>query len=389
MATDNGTPGRSTRRRTTIAVGAATAGALVFIGAPVTALALTGTFSGSHGTAVANAPIAATGWTSHTTLTKAALKAISKAAGTDPNYYAYVAAAGGDEVVEVNVAAGTIAGTIAADTGEGVSATPDGSEVYIAETGQYYVLAVNPVTQAQTKIEVGAYPQDVAVSPSGKVVYATVTGGDSGPGGSDAVAVIDPATSTVTRDIRVGTAPRQVAFSPDGSTAYVTTETGIYVIDTATSAVVRVINDPAGPQGIALSPDGSTLYVTNPDAGTLLKIRAASGRVIDSIQAGAEPYSVTVTPDGSRLYVADTNSDSVSVISAATGKVTGTISVGLLPVSVAISPDGSQVWVGNGLSGSVSIISTATSTVVATVVGGSGTSTLDAAMTGITFAPAP
>jgi YVTN family beta-propeller protein len=87
--------------------------------------------------------------------------------------------------------------------------------------------------------------------------------------------------------------------------------------------------------------------------------------------------------------VADMDSDSVSVLNAATLQVTGTISVGRLPESVAVSPDGSEVWVGNGYSGSVSVIATANNSVVATVGGGPGTSTLDAAITSITFAPAP
>jgi len=151
-------------------------------------------------------------------------------------------------IVEVNVTAAAIVGEISADTAEGVAVSPDGSTVYVAETGQYYVIADNLVTKTKTQIEVGPYPQDVAVSPSGNVVYATVTGGDSGPDGSSVVAVINPATNTVTGDIQVGSAPRQVVFSPDGSTAYVTTETRIYEIDTATSRVVRVIPDLAGPQ---------------------------------------------------------------------------------------------------------------------------------------------
>jgi YVTN family beta-propeller protein len=400
MSTDNGTPKRWTRRRATIVTSAATAGALVFVGAPMTALALTGTFS-SHGVPVANTPqaVVAPSWTSHTTLTKKALAAIAKAAGTktadaksagtDPSYYAYLAAAGGDEIVEVNVTAAAIVGEISADTAEGVAVSPDGSTVYVAETGQYYIIADDLATGTKTQIEVGPYPQDVAASPSGNVVYATVTGGDSGPGGSHAVAVINPATNTVTGDIQVGSAPRQVVFSPDGSTAYVTAETGIYEIDTATSRVVRVIPDFAGPQGIAVSPDGSTLYVTNNDAGTVLEIDANSGRVIGTAAAGAEPEAVAVTPNGATLYVADMNSDSVSVLDAATLKVTGTVSVGRLPMSVTVSPDGSEVWVGNGYSGSVSIIATANNSVVATVGGGPGTSTLDAAITGIVFAPAP
>jgi YVTN family beta-propeller protein len=389
MSTGYGTYKRWTRRRATIVISAATAGALVLVGAPMTALALTGAFD-SHGVPVANTPLSSVPmWTSHSAATKAALTAIANTAGSDPNYYAYFAAAGGDEVAEVNIAAGAIVGAISADTAEGVALTPDGSTAYIAETGQYYVIADNLVTKTETQIEVGPYPNDIAVSPSGNVVYATVTGGDTGPGGSNEVAVIDPATNTVTGDITVGTAPRQVVFSPDGSTAYVTTETGIYEIDTATSHVVRVIPDPAGPQGIAVSPDGSTLYVTNNDAGTLLTIDAATGKITGSVAAGAEPESVAVTPNGSTLYVADMDSDSVSVINAATLKVTGTVSVGRLPMSVAVTPDGSQVWVGNGFSGSVSIIATATNSLVTTISGGAGTSAHDAAITDIVFAPAP
>jgi YVTN family beta-propeller protein len=383
MPAENGAPKRSTKRRATIVLSVATAGAVGLI----SALAVNGTFGNAPATA---APVTAN-LTQHATLTRA-LQAIAKTASSSASYYAYIAAETGSEVVEVNVAAGTIVGTISADSVEGVAVTPDGSTAYLAETGQYYVIADDIATKAQTKIEVGAYPQDVAVSPTGKVVYATVTAGDTGPGGSDVVAAIDPATNKVTADIRVGPAPRQVVFSRDGSTAYVTTETGIYEISTATSRVVRVIPEAGatnGPQGIALSPNGATLYVTNPDAGTVVAIAAASGKVVASASGLAEPYSVTVTPNGSTLYVADMNSDSVSVLSAATLKASATVSVGRLPMSVTTSPDGSQVWVGNGYTGDVSVISTATNSVVATLAQGAGTSNLDAALTDIAFAPAP
>ena len=383
MPAENGAHKRSAKRRATIVVTVATAGAVGLI----SALAVNGTFANAPATA---APVTAS-LTQHATLTRV-LQAIAKTASPSASYYAYIAAETGSEVVEVNVAAGSIVGTISADSVEGVAVTPDGSTAYLAETGQYYVIADDLATKAQTKIEVGAYPQDVAVSPTGKVVYATVTAGDTGPGGSDVVAAIDPATNKVTADIRVGPAPRQVVFSHDGSTAYVTTETGIYEISTATSRVVRVIPEAGatnGPQGIALSPNGATLYVTNPDAGTVAAIDAASGKVVASASGLAEPYSVTVTPNGSTLYVADMNSDSVSVLSAATMKASATVSVGRLPMSVTTSPDGSQVWVGNGYTGDVSVISTATNSVVATLAQGTGTSNLDAALTDIAFAPAP
>ena len=387
MSGEHGAPKRLTRRRATIAASAAAVGAAGLIAA----LALNGAPGTAADKTAASAQVNAPGSTQHATLTRA-LQAIAKTAGSGASYYAYIAAETGSEVVEVNVSAGSIVGTISADSVEGVGITPDGSTAYLAETGQYYVIADDLATKAQTRIEVGAYPQDVAVSPAGKVVYATVTSGDTGPGGSDVVAAINPATNTVTADIKVGPAPRRVVFSPDGSTAYVTTETGIYAISTATNKVVRVIPEAVatdGPQGIAVSPDGTTLYVTNPDAGTVAAINAASGRVIATASRLAEPYSVTVTPNGSALYVADMDSDSVSVLSASTLQASATVSVGRLPMSVTVSPDGSQVWVGNGYTGDVSVISTATNSVVATLAQGTGTSNLDAALTDIAFAPAP
>jgi len=374
-------------RRATIIAGAAAAGLLI-IGAGGTAFALTGTFSSApanaHATSSGNSE-GAPHWTISKQVVKAAAAKTAtakKAAGAAAlPTYGYVAAAGGDEVVKVNVAADAITGAYDADTGEGIAVT--GSTLYIAQTGQYSVIATNTTTGAQSEIEVGAYPQDVAVSPDGALVYATVTGGDSGPGGSNQVAVIDTATNTVTSDITVGTAPRQVVFSPDGSRAYVTTSDGVYVINTATSRVVRVIGGLDDPQGIAVT--GSTLYVTSPDAGTLWQINAASGRVIGAANAGQEPYSVTITPNGSTIYVADENSNSVEAISTATGRITATIGVQGLPMSIAVTPDGSQVWVGNGYTGSISVISTATNTVTDTISGGGQATALNSALTSIAF----
>jgi YVTN family beta-propeller protein len=369
--------------------------AVVVLAAPAAAFGIAGDFSTNHGTKVANTPQSSisyqAGGQSAFRFHPAAGHSIPATTG---DYDAYVAAAGGDEVLRVDVSTDTILNTYSADSAEGVAVTPDNSQAFIAETGQYDVIPVTVATgKAGTPIEVGAYPQDVAVSPNGAVVYATLTGGDTGPGGSDQVAVISAATDSVTGDITVGTGPRQVAFSPNGTHAYVTTENGVDVIDTATARVIAAIGIPQGAQGLAVSPDGGKVYVTSPATGQLVVISAASDRVVADIPAGAEPYAVAVTPDGSTAYVADMNSDSVTAISTANGKTAATITVGQLPGSIAVAPDGSQVWVGNVLNGDISVISPATNTVVGTISGAAGvapppaggTATLDGAPTGITF----
>jgi YVTN family beta-propeller protein len=359
-------PGRRRRLVTIASVAAATA---LVVGAPA---AVFGLADSSH--AGGDAAPARSGQRSQ-----------SLSASADPtDYHAYVAAATG-EVIEADVATGSVIGEISANSPEGVAATPDGSQLFIAQTGQYSVVAVNTATKAQTTIEVGPYPQDVAVSPDGSTVYATVTGGDTGPGGSNVVAVISTATDTVTGDITVGTGPRQVAFAPDGSRAYVTTEQGVDAIDTATGQVVYSVPIPGGAQGLAVSPDGSRLYVTSPPTDSLWVINADSGAVVTHVAAGPEPYSVAVTPDGATAYVADTNSNSVRAISTAGFATIATISVGGLPGVVAVTPDGSQVWVGNMLTGNVTVINPATNTVSGTISAGSGTATLNAEPFSIAF----
>jgi YVTN family beta-propeller protein len=319
--------------------------------------------------------------------TAPAARAAGQNAATD--YYGYVALASNGEVAKIDVSTDTILSLIPGiDTTEGVAVTPDGTQVFGAETGQYDVVAYNTATAKSTAIEVGAYPQDVAMSPDGSTVYATVTGGDTGPGGSDTVAVISTATDAVTGDIQVGPAPRQVAFSPEGTRAYVTTERGITVINTATSSVVRRIHGMTDPQGIAISPGGQSVYVTSPATNTLTVISAATGKVTGRVRVGAEPYAVALSPDGSRAYVTDMNADAVSVVDTATGQVTATIAVGHLPGSVAVAPDDSQVWVGNILDGNITVINPATNTVAGTISGGTGTATLDGQPLGIAFVPA-
>jgi YVTN family beta-propeller protein len=292
------------------------------------------------------------------------------------DYNAYVALGSGNEVVRVNAATGRVTGAIADNAGEGVAVTPDDSTLYIADTGQYGVLAHDLRTRRTTYIMVGPYPQEVTVSPEGNAVYATATG-------SDTVSVISTATNTVTARVKVGTAPRQLVFSPDGEYAYVTTQDGIDVVDVATSSVARVFRRP-GPQGIAVSADGRTLYVTYPSANSVRKLNAATGATLAVTKTGAEPYAIAAA--GPSFYVADMNDDTVSVVSAAASKVTRTIGVGRLPMSVAVTPNGKQVWVGNGLSGSVSVISVTSAKVVATITGWPGRPPLDTAPLGIAFA---
>lgn len=341
-------------------------------------------------------------------------------AGTGTDYHAYVASIE-NAVYEFDTASGSLLAGVTLcdaicstviDSPSGIAATPDGSQVFVADEGKSNVVAIDTATNTPTEIELGggpppgttttprpanalssgAFPEDVAVSPDGSIVYATVTGPpDTGLGGSHLLAVISTATDKVTGTINVDDAPRQVVFSPDGSRAYVTTAQDIDVVDTAAGKLIASIPDhsPGGPQDLAISPDGTTLYVTNPVPQTLTEISTATDRVTATIPAGDEPYAVAVSPDSKSVYVTDMNSDSVRVVSAATNQTITNIPVQGLPASIAFTPDGSQLWVGNTLQGNISVIDPTTNTVTRTVTAGVPTQeSIDGAPIGFAFVPA-
>jgi hypothetical protein len=82
-------------------------------------------------------------------------------------YEVYVAAQGGDEVATFNTQTATAGSDLRGRLGGRHRALPDDSTLYVAETGQYAVLAFNLAAKTSTTIHVGAYPQDVAASPNG------------------------------------------------------------------------------------------------------------------------------------------------------------------------------------------------------------------------------
>ena len=105
---------------------------------------------------------------------------------------------------------------------------------------------------------------------------------------SGTVSVIDTSTQTVVSTINIGSYPEGVAVTPDGRHAYVGNvgfedmPSMVSVIDTATHTVVKAIN--TGPSfGVAVAPDSLTAYVTN-YPNTVLVIDTAAQAVVKAHQ---------------------------------------------------------------------------------------------------------
>jgi YVTN family beta-propeller protein len=253
-------------------------------------------------------------------------------------------------------------------TNEGVAL--HGDTLYFADTGNSTVavidtskLSASNYNPAEKLINVGLFPQDLAVTPDGKQVWVAETGPQTSRSSPSGVAVISAATDKIVARLHLSGSPSQIAFSPSGSRAYVATASGLWIYNTASRRVAGVIRGLGDPRSVAVSPDGKTVYVTDTNASTVAVISAAAGRVTRSVKVGEMPWQLAISASGKTVYVADADSDAVSVISAATDKVTHTVTVTGDPDTLALTPDGSQLWVGQNSSATVSVIDTATDTV--------------------------
>ncbi|HEY2507714.1 MAG TPA: beta-propeller fold lactonase family protein [Streptosporangiaceae bacterium] len=280
-----------------------------------------------------------------------------------------------DLIQQYNVGDRDVPGTGTSDTNfdssdEGIAMS--GSTLYFANTGNNTVAVMDSAAlqvsnfdnPAETLINVGQDPEYVAVTPDGSQVWVADTGPQSGVPTLGAISIISTATNTVTATIQLPSVdPRQIAFAPSGATAYVTTRAGVDVISTRSRRVSTVI--PGGnPNGIAISPDGKTVYVTNDVQNVVDVIKTANNKITGRIKVGELPWALTLSSDGSTLYSANGDSDSISVINTAAGTVTGTMSDPGDPVSLALTPDGSELWVGGLTSGVVTVFKTSDKSLV-------------------------
>lgn len=235
----------------------------------------------------------------------------------------------------------------------GVAVSPDGSYVYVANSGADSVTVISTPenTTLGKPIPVGDTPTDVTVTSDGRRLYVVNNG-------SDDVSVIDTETNkTLGSRIPLGAAPDAVAVSPDGRRIYVAKgkSGAVSVIDTTTG---KTMGDPLSlgyaADSMAVSPDGRRLYVTTKnDDGTehgISVVDTATTKKVGSpvsLDDGRGPFSdIAVSPDGRRAYVTDIWAAGVWVIDTKTNTALGSpVPVGSGPMFMAVSPDSRRVYI--------------------------------------------
>ena len=238
--------------------------------------------------------------------------------------------------------------------------------------GQVSVLDTT-TKQITTKIPVGADPLGIAITPDGSKVYVGNSGDPYHLGNT--VSVVDTATNTVLKNITVGNGPQDVAITPDGSKVYVTNwyDDNVSVISTASDTLIGSIPVIDAPNGITIT--GNKAYVANSfsEPGAVSVIDTTTDKVVNTVILNKYyPFGIAASSDGKKVYVTDTSSSTVSVIDTTTNTVTANISVNMGDDRSEIATVGNKAFVTSSMNGVVYDINTTTDTVDNTIQVGGG-----------------
>ncbi len=216
---------------------------------------------------------------------------------------------------------------------EGVTVSPDGTNVYVAAPGS------NAVDTFARNSSTGALTQ--ATDGTGCIVGVALTGCTTGAqlAGADALTVSPNGASVY---VTSALSNSVTTFTRASSTGQLTQLTGTSACVVNLLAVGcslgRALSDP---EGLAVSPDGANVYVTafasgaldvfnrNADSGAVIQKPRAPGCLIGS----GPPYclsarglrgasSVVVSPDGRNVYSAAFGSDSIGIFRRVTRAMT-------------------------------------------------------------------
>ena len=232
----------------------------------------------------------------------------------------------------------------------------DGSRAFVTEPTADRLVVVDTATGATlADVAVGATPSGLALSPDGSQVWVVDTG--LSPSSSSAsVTVVSTATDTVVGTVTTNDfGPIDVAFSPYGRWAYVT-DNGILgpgsvsVVDTSTLTVVGTLSPsvpassgtpPWNPTSVAVTPDGSEVWISEVSdndgltatttAGVVDVFDATTSTQMATIPVGGDPYFMVLSHDGRDAYVADKGSCDIKEIDTTTFEVVATVAWPLSP----------------------------------------------------------
>lgn len=210
-------------------------------------------------------------------------------------------------------------------------------------------------------------PEKTARTDVSEKVYIAVEG-------ESRIAVLDPATQTVTNTIDLSErmdgvihefSPHNVQVAPDGKSVWVTANYGqgghdddgghgheaevsdqVIMIDPNTDTILKRIPIALNAHlaHIVVTKDGSFAYATGQEKGIVYKIDTRSFEISEEIEAprGSEPHGLRLSPDGTSAYIALLQGKGLGILDLNTNDLT-TMPLSGNAVQTGITPDGKLV----------------------------------------------
>ncbi|MEU9910806.1 beta-N-acetylglucosaminidase domain-containing protein [Streptomyces sp. NPDC051001] len=248
---------------------------------------------------------------------------------------AYAANQGSNTVSVIDVASGSVSGTVAVGrVPAGLALTPDGGTLWVANYTDGTVQPVNTSTLAAgTPVTVGDGPENMAITPEGTTLYVANIHDNT-------VSPVDLATAKAGTAIPVGPRPFNVVAAPDGRTVYVSNSGGSTVtpIDTATNDTEPTLLVTGQAYGLGLSPDGRTLWVSPSTGDHVTPVDTVTGAPGTKVTVGRSAFDVGLDWSGSTAYVTTADGNKLIPVDTTTGTPGAPLTTGAYPLAVALTP---------------------------------------------------
>jgi DNA-binding beta-propeller fold protein YncE len=153
-----------------------------------------------------------------------------------------------------------------------------------------------------------------------------------------------------TLTLAVGAMPQDVKLSPDGRVFYVADmmANGVWKVDGRRLKVIGFLPTGRGAHGLYPSRDAKDLYVSNRSAGTISVVSFATGKVVATWRIpGGSPDMGGVSADGNTLWLSGRYNGEVYAIDTRTGRLIRRISVGAGPHGLAVWPQPGRYSLGH------------------------------------------
>lgn len=241
------------------------------------------------------------------------------------------------------------------------------------------VRVIDAATNTETtRINTNGY-DEVAIHPSGGIIYATTRSGASNLGSLEVYDVRN--NNALLATIPLGVRPNSIVVHPDGNFIYVASRQEqvtherspgiISVVDTSTNTVSATIElEPYQRwngqfQYLAINSAGNILYVGSNSNRTVTAYDTNTLQPVATINVDFEIFDLEIHPSGQYLYAA--SSEAIKVIDTTTNSVVDSIFVNSGYFTIAVHPDGNTIYTANYGNSSVSVIDVTTNTTTATI----------------------